>query len=152
MLQVMIEAPHPLYTHSRSTSCIYEVFQYLLLGLAVIWMQTQPIYTWSHILSGGSRRFTWFLTCIMLEVLIEVTHPLHTHGRSALYIIKCFRAFHCGWRSYGCNISLICWVSHWRCCRWFTWVLSCNMLQVMIEAPHPLHTHSRFTSHTYNAI
>jgi hypothetical protein len=36
--------------------------------------------------------------------------------------------------------------------RTFTWVLTCNMLHVMIEAPHSLHTHNRSSSYIYNAI
>jgi hypothetical protein len=40
MLKDMIEAPHPLHSHSRSTSYICYVFQHLLL--VVIRMQPQP--------------------------------------------------------------------------------------------------------------
>jgi hypothetical protein len=41
MLQDMIEATHPLHSHSRSTSCIYKVFQHLLLWLVAIRKETQ---------------------------------------------------------------------------------------------------------------
>ena len=39
LLVLMIEAPHPLHTHSRSTSYIYNVFKHLELWLVVIGMQ-----------------------------------------------------------------------------------------------------------------
>jgi hypothetical protein len=37
----MIETPHTLHTHSRSTLYIYKVFQHLLQWLVVIRMQLQ---------------------------------------------------------------------------------------------------------------
>ena len=39
MLVVMIEAPHSLHSHANLSSCIYTVFQHLLLRLQVIRMQ-----------------------------------------------------------------------------------------------------------------
>ena len=40
MLVVMIEAPHSLHSHANLSSCIYTVFQHLLLQLQVMRMQT----------------------------------------------------------------------------------------------------------------
>jgi hypothetical protein len=42
LLVLMIEAPHPLHTHRRSTYYIYEVFQHLLQWLVVISILLQP--------------------------------------------------------------------------------------------------------------
>jgi hypothetical protein len=42
LLVLMIEAPHPHYTHSRSSSYIYKVFPHLILRLVVVRMQPQP--------------------------------------------------------------------------------------------------------------
>ena len=41
--------------------------------------------------SGGSRRFTRFLTCMMLHVMIGAPHPLHTHSRSSSCIDNLFQ-------------------------------------------------------------
>jgi hypothetical protein len=44
----------------------------------------------------------------------------------------------------------------WNRCRsgsrTFAWVLTCNMLHVMIETPHPLHTHIRSTLCIYRVF
>jgi len=97
------------------------------------------MYSGSHSLSGR-RKFTWFLTCIMLQVMIVAHHSLHTHSRLASSIyIKCFSTFYCGWQSNGCNPNLIYAGSHsLSFCRKFTWFLTCIMLQVRIVAPHSL--------------
>ena len=42
LLVLMIEAPHPLHTHSRSTSYIYKVFKHLELWLVVIRIPPHP--------------------------------------------------------------------------------------------------------------
>jgi len=42
LLVLMIETPHPVYTHSRSSLYIYKVFQHLLQWLVVIRMSLQP--------------------------------------------------------------------------------------------------------------
>ena len=42
-------------------------------------------------LSGWHRRFSWTLFCIMMEVMIESTHCLHTHTRSTWYKYKVFQ-------------------------------------------------------------
>jgi hypothetical protein len=42
MMQVIIAAPHPLHSHSRSASYINKVFQHLLQWPVVISMQFQP--------------------------------------------------------------------------------------------------------------
>jgi hypothetical protein len=39
LIVLMIEASHPLHTHTRSSSYIYKVFQHLLQWLVVIRMQ-----------------------------------------------------------------------------------------------------------------
>ena len=42
LLVLMIEAPHSLHTHSRSSLYIYNAIQHLLQWLVVIRMQLQP--------------------------------------------------------------------------------------------------------------
>jgi hypothetical protein len=91
MLHVMVEIPHPLHTNIRSTSYIYDVFLYLLLRLGVIRMQPHTEYAWSHTLThSGGRRFSWFLTWIIMCAMIEAPHPVHTHVRSTSYIYNVF--------------------------------------------------------------
>jgi hypothetical protein len=89
----MIEAPHPVHTHSRSTSFIYKVFQHLLQWLVVvIRMQPQPDICLVSQSQRCSKRFSWFLTCsISYEDMIKAPHPLHTHVRSSPYIYTVFQ-------------------------------------------------------------
>ena len=60
---------HPLHTHSRSTSYIYNVFQHLVLWLVVIRMQVhQPDLLWvsqsqNHTESVNSLGFSLGLCC-----------------------------------------------------------------------------------------
>jgi hypothetical protein len=42
LLVLMVETPHTLHTHSRSTLYINKVFQHLLHWLVVIRVQLQP--------------------------------------------------------------------------------------------------------------
>ena len=81
----MVETPHPLHTNIRSNSYIYDVFQHLLLQLGVIRMQPQPIMLGLTV-DSGSRRFSWFITCIIMCAMIEAPHPVHTHVKSTSYI------------------------------------------------------------------
>jgi hypothetical protein len=53
-VHVMIEAPHPVHTHRRSCSYIYNAFQHLLLQPVVIRMQTQ-----CDIAVGDSLGVSW---------------------------------------------------------------------------------------------
>jgi hypothetical protein len=65
LLVVIIEAPHSLHTHRRSTSYIYKVFQQLL-WLVVIRMQIQPdICLDSHtvVAVGVSLGFSLAMCC-----------------------------------------------------------------------------------------
>jgi hypothetical protein len=81
----MIETPYPFHTHSRSSLYIYIVFQHLLQFLVVIRMPPHP---YIHPLGvdvvgiGGGY---------LLVLTIEASHPLHTHGRSSLYIYIVFQ-------------------------------------------------------------
>jgi hypothetical protein len=88
----VIAASHPLNTLIRSTSYTYKVFQHLILrfvakgcntSLTCLVSQSQ----WEIVV--GDRRFSWFLTWIMLLwVMIETPHTLHTHSRSNSSINK----------------------------------------------------------------
>jgi hypothetical protein len=42
LLVLMIETPHSLHTHSRSSSYMYKVFQHLLQWLVVIRLPPHP--------------------------------------------------------------------------------------------------------------
>jgi len=84
----MIKTPHPILTPIMSSSYLYEAFWHLLLWLLVIRMQPQPdMCSWKR-WENGSRQFTRFLACIMLWIMMETPHSLHTHSRSTLYIYK----------------------------------------------------------------
>jgi hypothetical protein len=48
LLVLMIEAPHSLHTHIRSSLYIYNVIQHLLQWLQVIRMQLQPDICLAH--------------------------------------------------------------------------------------------------------
>jgi hypothetical protein len=77
----MIEAPHWLQTHIRSSLYIYKVFQHLLLRLVVIMMQPQPNTCWVSewkVAVGDSVGF--WLTCIMLSFMIGASQPLHIYS------------------------------------------------------------------------
>jgi hypothetical protein len=82
LLVLIIEAPHPLHTHSRSALYIYNAIQHLLLWLQVIRMPSHPyICSWDlrvDLLGVGGG--------YLLVLMIEAPHSLHTHSRSSLYI------------------------------------------------------------------
>ena len=113
----MIEAPHPLHTHIRSSSYIYNVFQHLLLWLVGIRMQPQPDMPgpWSH-----SQR--WLLeihsVCYLDPIfMLPIDPPTHFILRSGLYHIylMCFSTFYCGLGlySYVKNLhNLVLWDHH----------------------------------------
>jgi hypothetical protein len=94
LLVLMIEAPHFLHTHIRSSLYINNVIQHLLQWLQVIRMQPPLIYDWFHkftkVVAGGSRRFTWIHHGVALLHLIRAPHTLHTHSRSSSYIYIVF--------------------------------------------------------------
>jgi hypothetical protein len=99
MLYIMIEAPHPLHTHSRSSSYIYIVFQHLLLWLQVIRMQHQPdiyLVSQSKVGVGDSPGFAMGLHCYIS--LGHLTHFILIAGLLQIYI-KCFSTCYCGYRS-----------------------------------------------------
>ena len=54
-VSLMIETPHPVHTHSKSSLYIYKVFQHLLQWLKVIRMQPYPNiqYLLSRCVEGG---------------------------------------------------------------------------------------------------
>ena len=86
MLVFYMGFPHPLHTHSRSISYIYNVFQPLLLWLLVLSMQPQPDICTRRVVKHLSRRFCWFLTWVSSVA----PHPLRTHSRSISYIYNVF--------------------------------------------------------------
>jgi hypothetical protein len=96
--------PHPLHTHSRSTSYIYKVFQHLLLWLVVVWMQSQLILPLGD--DGRGKRKNWQLKILLVLVLDMSSlcniifetpaHPYYTHIRSTSYIYNVFRTLYCG--------------------------------------------------------
>ena len=49
---LMIETPHPVHTHSRSSLYIYKVFEHLQQWLRVIRMQLQPEGPKSDVVHG----------------------------------------------------------------------------------------------------
>jgi len=61
LLVLMIEAPHSLHTHSRSSLYIYNAIQHLLLWLQVVRMLPHPDIC-SLTLRPLARRFSWSLT------------------------------------------------------------------------------------------
>ena len=87
MLVFYLGFPHPLHTHSRSISYIYNVFQPLLLWLLVLSMQPQPDICTRRVVKHLSRRFCWFLTWVSSVA----PHPLRTHVRSISYIYNVFQ-------------------------------------------------------------
>jgi hypothetical protein len=80
----MIGETHPLHTHRRSFSYIYNAIQHLPQWLVVIRMQPHTDICSRDLrvrvnvvgLGGGS----------LLVLLIEYPHSFHTHIRSSIYI------------------------------------------------------------------
>jgi hypothetical protein len=105
---VMIEAPHTLYTHSRSSSYIYIVFPHLILRLQVIIrMQPQPdicLVSQSKVVVGDSPGFAMGLHCYIS--LRHLTHFILIAGLLHTYIM-CFSTFYFGWHPYLCNHTLL---------------------------------------------
>jgi hypothetical protein len=146
----MIRTPHPLHAHRRSTLYIYKVFQHLLQWLLVIMIQSQPNICSLGPESGCSWCRRWSL-CGYLW-LRPHTQLMLIGGLLYIYI-KCFSTFYSGRQSYGCNINLIYAGFHTQSgSRRFSRALACSMMQVMIAAPHPLHTHSRSSSYIYKVF
>jgi hypothetical protein len=145
----MIEAPHPLHPHSRLLSYRYKVLWHLLLWLVFMRMQCQPDICLVSQYSCGGRRFSWFLTCIMLQVMIEAPHPLYTHSRFTSHIYNAPATVASGHKDA---------TPTWYCSlRPESNVLSLSveggsLLVLMIESPHYLHTHIRSSCYIYNAI
>ena len=82
LLVLLIEAPHSLHTHSRSSSYIYNAIQHLRQCLQVISMPPHP-----DICSLGPKSGCFGIGGgSLLVLLIEAPHSLHTHSRSSLYI------------------------------------------------------------------
>ena len=85
MLCDMIGAPHPLHTHSSTTSFsyTYNVSQALLLWPVVIsYHNSIPSLIYFDLTVdsiSGSRRFTWVLTWIIFYDIVGASHTLHTH-------------------------------------------------------------------------
>jgi hypothetical protein len=82
LLVLLIEAPHSLHTHSKSSLYIYNAVQHLQQWLQVIRMLPQPYYLSETF--GEEIIFESHLECTY--VMIETPQPLHTHSRSSLYI------------------------------------------------------------------
>jgi len=79
---LMIETPHTLHTHSRSSLYIYNAIQHLQQWLPVIRMQPHP-----DICSlGHESGCCWYKSGSLFVRMIETPHTLHTHSRSSLYI------------------------------------------------------------------
>ena len=80
---LMIETPHSLHTHTRSSLYIYNAIQHLLQGFCIIRMMQHHIITalWDLRVNavgiGGG---------FLLVLMIETPHTLHTYIRSSLYI------------------------------------------------------------------
>ena len=82
---LMIETPHTLHTHSRSSLYIYNAIQHLQQWLPVIRMQPHPdicpLRPVSGFLLGAGERITVAVGC-----MIDIPHTLHTHSRSTFNI------------------------------------------------------------------
>jgi hypothetical protein len=82
LLVLMIQTPHSLHTHSRSSLYIYNAIQHLLLWLQVLGCCHTLIFTLCDLrvdlldIGGGSQ----------FVLIIEASNPLHTLSRSSLYI------------------------------------------------------------------
>ena len=80
---LMIETPHSLHTHTRSSLYIYNAIQHLLQGFCIIRMMQHHIVItlWDlrvNVVGIGGG--------FLLVLMIETPHSLHTHTRSSLYI------------------------------------------------------------------
>jgi hypothetical protein len=63
----MIEAPHPVHTHTRSISYIHKVFQHLILWLVGVRMQCQPDIYVTVVVVGDSLGLGFSLVaCVRL--------------------------------------------------------------------------------------
>jgi hypothetical protein len=85
LLVHMIDIPHPLNTHRRSSSYIYKVFQHLLQRLQVIRMLPHPDICPLGPESGCCRQCQcgrW----VLLVLMFKAPHSHQTHIRSSLYI------------------------------------------------------------------
>jgi hypothetical protein len=85
-LVLMIEAPHSLHTHSRSSLYIYNAIQHLLLWLQVIRMLPHPdIYSLGPKSKSGC---CWCNRLVSLVLMIETpTHFILIPGLLHTYII-----------------------------------------------------------------
>jgi hypothetical protein len=93
LLVLMIEAPHSLHTHIRSSLYIYKVFQHLELWLVVI---------------KGCHHTLIFAVCdlrvdllgvgggSLLVLMIEAPHPFILISDLLYTYIKCFSTLNCG--------------------------------------------------------
>ena len=83
VIVLMIEVPHSIHTHSRSSLYIHNVIQHLRQWLQVIRMPPHPDICYLRPLVFESH-----LECtyVCTYVMIETPQPLHTHIRSSLYI------------------------------------------------------------------
>ena len=80
---LMIETPHTLHTHSRSSLYIYNAIQHLQQWLPVIRMPPHPDICY---LGAKSEEWMPLVGGYLLVLMIETPHTLHTHSRSSLYI------------------------------------------------------------------
>ena len=149
----MIGAPHPLHTHRRSISYIYNVFQHLTLWLLFIRMQPQPDICSLRVEKEQEEIMLvfdmGFLCCNMIGA-----PPLHTHSRSISYIYNVFHHLTlwllfirmqpqpdiCSLRVEKEQLEIL-----------FVFdmvFLCCNM----IGTPHPCCAHSRSISYVYNVF
>jgi hypothetical protein len=65
LLVLMIEHPHSLYTHIRSSSYTYNASQHLLQWIVVIRMQLQPDICSMEPESGCPWCQSWILGCFL---------------------------------------------------------------------------------------
>jgi len=121
----------------------------MLLWLQVIRMHPLPdIYSlWPETGCRGCRRWTlsWYLWLRPPIPFILIADLLYT------YIMQ-FSTCYCGWRSYGCRHTLIFTLYDLRVDLLGGVGGGSLLVVLMIEASHPLHTHSRFSSYIYNAL
>ena len=84
LLVLLIEVPHTLHTHSRSSLYIYNAIQHLEQWLPVIRMQPHPDICSLRPVGAGER------VTVAVGCMIDNPHTLHTHSGSILNTYKVF--------------------------------------------------------------
>ena len=104
----MIDAPHPLHTHIRSSLYIYIVCQHLIPWLVFIRMQPQPDVCWvSH--SKCWQQESLLVFDLKYAVGYDWGTSFHFIPISGIHrtYMMCLITFYFDQWSYGCNLNLL---------------------------------------------